>query len=239
VKGTMMFSGIVNPMRRRAAGTVFLVSGLLVVLLLIGCRDDEEVGAPLTPSNPTTAAEFTSRGWERFEVSNFSGALNDFNDAIFLDTTYGEAHTGHGWTRLSQATSLNSMRAAVGSFGNAMANGENGADVLAGRAAANLGSGEASLDAAVADARAALSADADYVFSHRTSFDSLDLHLIDAFANAAHGNFSDALVPADLVLESGIDEGNASTWVVDGTNYDSFTGAVLAHLHKLSEQFSG
>ncbi|MCK9995754.1 MAG: hypothetical protein KAH56_05695 [Candidatus Krumholzibacteria bacterium] len=213
---------------------------VLAALLMAGCGGGDDNQTPVTPSDePETAAEYTDRGWERFEVANFNGALSDFNAAIFLDNTYGEAHKGQGWTRLSQATSRNSMRGAVDSFVNGIINGENGADVLSGRAAANLGAGGTSLEAAIVDARAALVVDAEFVFTHRPSFNAVDLHLIDAFAKAGQADYSAALSTADLVLDSGIEEGNPDTWVVDETTYDSFIGAVLAHLYKLSEQFSG
>ena len=239
MKVTMMPTGAVHPMKRRPILATLLAACVLAALLLSGCRGDDDDSSPLTPTTPDTAAAYTTRGWERFGAANFSDALADFNAAIQLDATYGEAHTGQGWTRLSLATSPVSMNTAVVSFDNAIDNEENGADVLAGRAAANLGVGGASLDNAVDDAQAALTADAAYVFSHRTSFNALDLHLIDAFAQAARANFSEALTAADLVLDSGIEQDDAGTWVVDGTTYDSFNGAVLAHLHKVSGQFSG
>lgn len=226
-------------MKKRPALVAIIAACVLAALLLSGCRGDDDDSSPLTPTTPDTAAAYTIRGWERFGAANFSDALADFNAAIQLDPTFGEAHTGQGWTRLSLATSAVSMNTAVVSFGNAIDNGEDGADVLAGRAAANLGVGGSSLGAAVDDTQAALTADPSYVFSHRTSFNALDLHLIDAFAKATLANFSEALTAADLVLASGIERENASTWVVDGTTYDSFNGAVLAHLHKVSGQFSG
>jgi hypothetical protein len=222
-------------MARRVAGIA-----VLAVMLLAGCGGDDDNPNPVPPPDePDTPAEYTDRGWERFEVENFSGALADFNAAIFLDKTYGEAHTGQGWTRLSQATSPNSMRGAVDSFVDAILNGEDGADVLAGRAAANLGAGGTSLEAAIADAQEALAVDAEFVFTHRPSFDAVDLQLVDAFAKAGQADYSGALATADLVLDSGIEEGNPDSWVVDEITYDSFNGAVLAHLHKISEQFSG
>ena len=229
-----MLRGFVNPTTRGITGTA-----LLAVLLLAGCGGGDDP-TPTTPStDPTTAVGYANRGWDRFEDDNYSGALSDFNDAIDLDATMGEAYAGQGWARLAQAASPISMQTAAGSFANAIGNGENDAYVLAGRAAANLGSGTAFLDAAVTDAQAAVAADGVFVFSHRTSFKVVDLRLIEAFGKAAQGNFSGALTAADIVLDSGIDEGSSVTWVVDGTTYDSFNGAVLAHLHKVSEQYSG
>lgn len=235
MKGTLMHSRVVQLPARRIAGIA-----VLAVMLMAGCSGDDDNPTPVVPPDePDTPAEYTARGWERFEVDNFSGALADFNAAIFLDRAYGEAHKGQGWTRLSQATSRNSMRGAVDSFANAILNEQDGADVLAGRAAANLGAGGAFFEAAIEDAQEALAADAEFVFIHRPSFDVDDLHLVDAFAKAGQADYSGALATADLVIESGIEEGNPDTWVVDEVTYDSFNGAVLAHLYKISEQFSG
>lgn len=235
-----MFSGAVPTLTPRSAGSAFLLAGVLAVLFLAGCKGDEGGQSTLPPNDELeTPAEYTDRGWERFEAGNFSGSLSDFNAAIFLEPTYGEANTGQGWARLVQATSPNSMRGLVGAFDSAVDNGETGADVFAGRAAGNLGSGSPFLDAAVADAQAALAADAGFVFAHRPSFNVQDLHLVTAFAQAGKGNFSAALTAADLVLDSGIEEENPGTWVVGGTTYDSFLGAVMARLHQLSEDFSG
>jgi tetratricopeptide (TPR) repeat protein len=234
-----MKPGVFPPSTIHFRGAVFLVAWGFAALLLSGCKDEENPN-PLVP-DPTleTAEEYTDRGWLRFAAANFSRALDDFNAAIFLDATYGPANIGQGWTRLSQANSLNSMRGAVGPFGDAIDNGEEGADLLAGRAAAYLGSGNPFLGLAVEDAQAALAADGEFVFAHRPSFDAQDVRLIAAFAKACQGDYSGALEAADMVLESGIMASDQGTWVVDGTTYDSFNGAVLAHLFKVSEQFSG
>ncbi len=216
-----------------------VLATLLLTLLLSGCGGGDGDGTPAIPEEPTTSSGYTSRGWTRFESGDYSGALSDFNDAINLDTTFGEAHAGQGWVRLVQATSAVSMQTSVSSFTTAIANSEGGAYVLAGRAAAYLGSGGTSLDSAIADAQAALAADSSFTFSHRTSFNAGDIHLIVAFSQGGKGDFQAALAAADLVLDSGIEQGNPGSWQVDGTTFESFTEAVIAYLNKLSEQFSG
>ena len=210
---------------------------VLSVFALAGCGGGDDT--PTTPTGPTTAAAYTERGWERFEAGEFADALTDFEAAIVKDATYGEAHAGRGWTLLVQAAPPLAMREAAAAFGDALARGENGPYVWAGRASAWLGAGGAYLDDAEDDANMALSANEVFEFSHRPSFDVLDLKLIVAFSLAARGNFTGALAEADGVLDSGIDAASPATWQVDGTTYDVFPGAVLAHLFKVSEQFSG
>ena len=63
------------------------------------------------------------------------------------------------------------MIAAAASFTTALGAGATGAEVRAGRAAAYLGAGGATLDDAVADAAAARQQSPSFQFAHRTSFD--------------------------------------------------------------------
>jgi hypothetical protein len=220
--------------RRRIAG---MAPRLGMILLALGCGGDENGTGP-TPE-PTTAAQFTQRGWTRFEAGDLAGASSDFGEAIDLDAGYAPAYVGQGWTRLSRANTSVSMQNAVSSFDDAIALGSGGAEVRAGRAAANLGAGGTFLAAAVADARAAWQTSSGFVFSHRTSFDVKDLHLIEAFAQAGQADFEAALAAADAVTASGIQPGDGGTWVVSGVTYVSFEGAVLAHLHRLSQEHAG
>ena len=217
----------------------FLPMALLSAALLVGCGGGGGGDDPVIPDNPTTAAGYTTRGWERFEDDDLSGALSDFNDALGLDAGHGPAHAGLGWVRLSQATSPLVMQTAVAAFTSAVNAGETGAYVRAGRAAANLGSGATYLAAAVTDAQAARTADPTFIFSHRVSFDLVDVRLIEAFAQAGQGNLAGAQTLADAIQASGITAGNAASWQVDGVVYDSYAGAVLAHLARLSELHAG
>ncbi|PID81038.1 hypothetical protein CSA17_04860 [bacterium DOLJORAL78_65_58] len=220
--------------------STLLCGALLCAALLVGCGgDDGDGGDPLYPDPPTTAAAYTNRGWARFESGDLEGAQSDFSHAIGLDANYGDAHAGLGWVRLSQATSPLDMQSAVAAFADAVGAGESGAHVLAGRAAANLGSGPNNLAAAVADAQAARAADPAFTFRHRTSFNLVDVRLIEAFALAGQGNLAGALTLADAIQASGITAGDAASWQVDGVVYDSYAGAVLAHLARLSAQHAG
>ena len=225
-------------MRRGSMTITTLLLAGLALLPAGGCSSSGDSG-PTEPTGPTTAAGYTDRGWERYEAGNYDGALSDFNAAIDRDAGYGEAYAGRGWTQLARATSPSAMQTAGASFVSAATRGETGAHVEAGRAAASLGAGGTALEAAVTQARAELQADPSFVFEHRTSINAVDVRLIEAFAQAAQGNFDAALTAADFVVDSGIDQGNPATWQVDDDVYTSYLGAVLAHLHKLSGQFSG
>ena len=217
--------------------TRVLVLSLAVCALVSACGSDDNTPAELTV--PTTANEFTDRAWTRFESGDFNGALADFNDALVLENTHGGAHAGLGWTRFQLATDPIAMQTAKASFDQAIAAGETAAYILAGRSALNLGLGGSFLPAAVDDAQAAGVADPGFVFAHRAGFNTVDLHLVVAFAEAAQGNLPAALIACNAVTESGINAGDAGTWTVAGLTYTSFDGAVLAFLQQLSNTHAG
>jgi tetratricopeptide (TPR) repeat protein len=210
----------------------------LSVACVGGCGgDDDTIVAPA--SEPTTAAGFTARGWDRFTAGNFAGAETDFASALDLDESYGPALAGRGWARLSDAATAADLQLALANFDGAIAAGENAAYVFAGLAATKLSLGGAAFADAVTDVQAALSASPEFVFDYRTSFDSSDLRLIGAFAEAAQGHFQAALDAADEVVASDIDPDHSESWNVGGITYDSFVGAVLAFLHFLAAEYAG
>ncbi len=203
----------------------------------LGVRTDD---GRLTVLVVDTAETLTAEGWAAFEAGDLATARQAFVDAIGLDAAYGPAYAGRGWVELSEAITSGAFRAAETSFTAALARGEGGADVYGGRAAARLALGSADLAAAAQDAGAALQTAPDFVFPHRDSFDSNDLRLIAAFAEAGRGGrFTEARNQADQVEESGIRVGDSSTWTVDGVPWPTFEAAVVAWLAKLSATYAG
>ena len=215
-----------------------MMIGLLSLVGLFGCSSGDD-DTPVIPDTPDTAAEFSARAWGFFESELYNDALADFGSALDLDSGYGEAMAGRGWCQLLLATSVFGVNSSIVNFDLAQAAGENENYVMAGLAAAQLGAGGDYLASAITNAGLVLSADPAFVFEHQISFDTKDLLLIRAFAHAVPGDFQLALDQADVIDDSGIDENMPSTWVVGGTTYTSFAAAVLAHLHQLSEQYSG
>ncbi|MBD3162833.1 MAG: hypothetical protein GF346_10575 [Candidatus Eisenbacteria bacterium] len=219
-------------------GRRFVTLGLWLgaFLLVAGCGGDNGNG----PTPPTqTAEELTESGWEKFEQGNLTGARDDFDAAIDQEAAYGPAYVGQGWSRTGLAASPSAHRAAVASFDGAIERNETGAEVRAGRAAAHLGADGQNLSSAIADAQAARQAAPQFIFEHRESFTVEDLHLIEAFALAGQGNWTGALAAADEAVDSGIEQGDSGTWVVDGTTYTTFESAVLAFLQKVSVDLAG
>ncbi len=212
---------------------------LLLTLLLTlplgaaGCSERERI----TPPGDVTPTGLVESGWDAFEDGDFEGARGDFAQAAADSAGFGEAHLGLGWARLNLGQNNGVLDEAIQSFTTAFGLGETGADALGGRAAANLARNNP--NAALTDALAARTASPTFVFEHRTTFNSADLRLIEAFALAAAAQFSGALTTADAISASGIVQSNPATFVVDGVTFPSFGSAVLAHLQKLSNQVAG
>jgi hypothetical protein len=183
--------------------------------------------------------DLVAQGWSFFTEGEFNAAERAFDSAIAEHPGSGPAYVGQGWCRLDLATGPADLELSVASFDSAFARGESGADALSGRAAASLGLGGAGLPSAVTDATAALQAQPEFVFVHRSSFDAGDLHLIEAFARIGQGDVDGALAAAEAVQASGIRRDDPASWTVDGTVYGAFEAAVLAWLHKLSALYSG
>lgn len=217
-----------------------LLATFLTLALAAGCSSGGGDGGndPGDIDQPTTAAQYTARGWEGFEAGQYATAIADFEAALALDSTYGEARAGRAWSRLVQAEDESAFAASAADFQLAVMAGEGDAYVRAGWACALLGQ-EGQLSAAAAQAESALASEPSFIFAHRISFNAVDARLALAFALAGQGSYSEALAQGDLISDSGIDIDEAGTWEVDGTAYFSFPGAVLAHLHKLSTQYSG
>ncbi len=217
----------------RNIGWLFLV----LVAGLVGCSSGDDT--PAAPFEPTSPQEFTTRGWQSFESRHFDDGLNDFNAALDLLPTYGEALVGKAWCTLKLAANASGLDSAAAGFETARAAGETGSDVLAGLASARLGQGGSHLTEAGDLAQSVLTSDPSFVFTHQHSFNTRDLRLISAFAEAGAGDFNQALAQADLIEDSGITNTDPATWVVGSTSYNNFNAAVLARLHELSEEHAG
>lgn len=212
---------------------------LLLVLLMVfsGCSSSDDT--PAAPATPDTPSEFTARGWRYFESEHFSAALADFDQALVLLPSHGEAMAGKGWSNLKLSVNISGLNAAAADFESARTLGENHSYVLAGLASARLAQGGSNMIQAATLAVSVAVDDPSFVFSHQTTINTTDMILISALYRAAVGEFSMALYQADLIEDSGIDPDYPGTWVVAGTTHNTYNAAVLARLHQLSEQYSG
>lgn len=233
---TPSYSGAATSKARLRTWISILAVGAVAWAAFASCGKRDRVSPP---TDDLTPIQLVDRGWDKFESGDLDGALVDFTQAAADSATYADAHLGLGWTRLGRALSSNDMAAAAAELTTAENLGAPSADVKAGRACASLGQGSQGFASAIADAQAARAASPSFVFSHRGSFDVIDLRLVEAKALAGQASYANALTVANQISPSGIQEGSPSTYLVDGVTLPSFATAVLAYLQKLSNQHAG
>lgn len=157
---------------------LLVVAPLALAALDAGCGGGGSGGTG-TPGPSEIAARLTAEGWALFEAGSFVEASAKFREALAALATYAEARNGLGWS-LARLDSLDRSQA---EFAAAVAGGHSGAEPRAGLAfvdaelpAALMRS--ASLEDAIAYAKAALAIAPRFVFSHDASVDWRDLRLL-------------------------------------------------------------
>jgi tetratricopeptide (TPR) repeat protein len=178
---------------------------LVCLLMAFGCGGDGGGG----PSD--TAASLTAAGWALFEKSEYEAAIVKFDQALDLDATYSDAYNGLGWSNAK----LDSLRASLNSFGECLVFSGTLADAYAGCAPVyrDYETEPAHFDSAIASAAEALALELRYSFSHDTSFDWHDLHLIMAQSHYGLGEFMEAKVHVDSL--GGTVDPESETFVED------------------------
>ena len=63
-------------------------------LMLNGCSSDSD-------PNTSSAIDYTERGWNHYNSSNYAQALLSFERAVNFDENLADAHNGIGWSHLS------------------------------------------------------------------------------------------------------------------------------------------
>jgi tetratricopeptide (TPR) repeat protein len=146
---------------------------LLIVFLtgtLLFCLSCEEKGV-----DRVTASELIDKGWQKFKAGNFAGAGSDFSAAISISTVAKDssgAFLGLGWAQLRQSQA----GLAENSFVEYLDLSPGSNDGRAGLAFAYPATNK--FREAIDTANVVLSSDPSWVFSHDSSVDSTDLHLV-------------------------------------------------------------
>ncbi len=196
-----------------------LVLALLIAAAALGACGSNDVVIP--PS------EQIANGWSQFRAGNYERADAYFLAALATDSTLAEAHSGLGWSRAFAGD----LGAASENFTRALVFAPANTDALAGAAAVAHALGNRA--DAITNARAAVERDVAWSFEYRAGIDVEDLRLILAQALALEGptRYSEAQTELDVLNpENGLDEGNASSWVVGSAVYASYGEALLAAL---------
>ncbi len=187
--------------------TFISVACLACLLTAFGCGGDGGGG----PSD--TAASLTAAGWALFEKGECEAAIIKFDQAVALDATYSDAYNGLGWSNAK----LDSLGIALGNFGECLIFNSTLADAYAGCAPVyrDYETEPAHFDSAIAAASQALALEATYSFSHDTSFDWFDLHLIMAQSHYGLGEFLEAKAHVDSLPDHVTLDPESPTFVED------------------------
>ena len=207
------------------------IGSLLVMPILLALTSN--CGKSKKGTEPEVSAEeLAGEGWGLFESDDFSDAKAKFGQAIAKDTAYADAYNGRGWCNAF----IDLEDEAISDFDAANIKGLSKPDAYAGLAAIYVGDQE--FQSATANAKSALSMDPTYQFSHRTSIDYLDLHLI--LAQAYYGLGGEYLDSAQQEVDylnpgNNLNPADPLTWVVGGVTYHTYAEALLKEIQRLEE----
>jgi tetratricopeptide (TPR) repeat protein len=201
----------------RASGLIVgAVAGILLGVLatwLPGCGDNG--------SGPSGNDGLISQGWVKFERGQFEAALSTFEEAAGGEGDRAEACNGMGWCYMK----IDSLRAGLDAFDQALSEGLSSADPHAGKALIYRDITPANFQNAIDWAYEALRKDAHYVFSHDTSLDWKDLRRVRAQSYFALARYLSAKFEVDILNpENHLNPGSA-TFVED----------LLAEIQRLGE----
>ena len=191
----------------------------------------------LTVDGRFTSSDYeTGLGWSEFETGAYNDALPYFNAAVELDANHADAYSGIGW---SQAM-LGSLSESATAFQTAGTYGLTTQDANAGLAVVYRDL--PSLTNAISRASSVITNEPSYVFSHCTSIDYQDMHLVMAQCHFRLGeaNFPDAQAQVDILdPDNGLDPDTPGTWVVDGQAYQTYAEALLMEIESLEASIGG
>jgi tetratricopeptide (TPR) repeat protein len=203
------------------------VSISLIIFLLVASSNCGK-----STKSEKSAEEFTAEGWRLFEADDFAGAKPSFSQALARDINFADAYNGRGWCNLF----LDLEDEAITDFDTANTKELDKPDAFVGLAAIYVGNQE--FTKAITNTKAALFMDSTYQFSHKTSIDYLDLHLILAQAYYGLGGAYLDLAQQEvdyLNPDNNLDPAQSTTWIINGVNYGSYAEALLKEIQRLEE----
>ncbi len=197
---------------------------------------NESAMSRLTDATPTNAEWETSQGWLDFQAEAYDDAFAHFSAAIVRDGTWPQAYLGQGWCQMY----LNQLDAARISFQQANSLGLGGQHANAGLAfvCRDL----QAWDDAIVQAETVLAHNDSWALPWRASIDWSDLRLTIAQCAFRLGetSFDEVQAQIDILAPAnGLDPNDSSTWVVGGTQYDSYGTALLMILVQIEATIGG
>jgi len=201
----------------------------MVLSLFAGCSSDGDDNGTGPPSFNVDASLLAA--WGKFEIQDYDAALSGFKDVLGHDNTNAEAYIGKGWCYAYQG----SLSISILAFDEARSHGTASLD-------ADMGSAVVYRDLpdyskAVSFAKAVIYVDSNYVFSHRTSVDYKDAHLIMAqsYFHQGESEFDKAAVEMNYLCDIlGLSTLPNSTDVTD----EEYEKAIATKLEELTDLLS-
>ncbi|MFB0517609.1 MAG: tetratricopeptide repeat protein [Candidatus Neomarinimicrobiota bacterium] len=189
------------------------------------------------PTKKERIDAFNETGWELFQKGDFTAALEEFSEALALDSTNVAANVGLGWCMLLLGDPNLSAIIAALEVGATSASWQH--DAWCGLAVANLN--QQLYAEADSVAGLVLAADSSYVFTYRPQIDWQDLLVIQAQARF----FTTAYIQAWQAIQplivgppyDAIDPADPTTWVIGTTSYSLFEEVLAVIISALAEQY--
>lgn len=192
------------------------------------------------PTKQERIAAFNEAGWVSLDEGNFAEALQEFADAVALDSNNVEGNIGIGWSLILMNSS--NLHRISNALGKGTADNVWQQDAWAGLAANSLN--RQLYSAADSLAGLVLNADSAYVLVNYSAVDWRDLLVIQAQARYYNVDYAQAwqavqpLLADTTSLTVGVPAGNldpadSSTWVVNGTNFALYEAALADAIYRL------
>jgi tetratricopeptide (TPR) repeat protein len=218
------------------------------VILLLLAAAALSLGVSCKGKGPTKRERidaFNEAGWVSMEEGNFAEALEEFADAVALDSDNPEGNVGLGWSLiLMNSANLPRISTAL-EIGTVDTEWQQ--DAWSGLAATRLNQ----LRYTEADSLAGLvlSADSAYVLVYYSDVDWRDLLVIQAQARYYNVDYAQAwqaaipLLAETTTLFVGVPNGNldpydSATWVVNGTNFALYEAALADVIFRLVQIYN-
>ncbi len=165
--------------RRNGVRLIPWVMVLLMLIAVAGCENGDDEA----DSTDLTTAELLERGWENFEQSNYSAALEDFQTVTNRDVSICDAWNGAGW---SSGRISGGLKDALEYFNRAIELDQNKYDAIGGLAFAIYQDSQfdsTKLRSSIDISIDLLSAKPLWRFLHEQTLDFMDLKLMIAAAH--------------------------------------------------------
>ncbi|MFC1513751.1 tetratricopeptide repeat protein [candidate division KSB1 bacterium] len=172
---------------------IYRFTGIVIILsvLLVSCGEDKK---PLGPE--VDVSNFLVKGWEAFENTppDLSLALEQFSQAISLNSNSVEAYTGRGWTYARMAFGADSPEYSLArdNFDAALQRNNTYIDAWAGDALVNLVLNN--YEEAKNSADYVIDINSSYVFSHDNEINYVDILIVKAQSHYYLGEYAEVVL---------------------------------------------